>query len=299
MKILDYSAGYPGAYEIKRAGYSGVIRYLKKEGSSLVKPIVKTEYDDMLAHGLDVAFVYQHLRKSRVTEGFTAGVHDAVWAFQQAESVGANPRAIYFAVDFDASFTQYEAIANYMLGAAQVIGHNRVGVYGKYNLISYLFNRDLITWGWQTYAWSTGHNQHPSTYNPRAHLFQQLSQVVINGISCDVNDVLRADYGQTPNPNPPSVTDYIEEDGMKTFYVRGDATGLMDPPHETITWGDAVFLVEASADGLKRRHISPEEWIATAATGATVTQHSQSWVDSIPWGETPGLFWWENNEEEK
>lgn len=298
MQILDYSAGYPGALSVKQAGYGGVIRYLRKEGVSSVKPIVKVEYDDMRFHNLDVAFVYQHVRKSRTTEGIVAGGNDAAWAYARIRDLGTTFRAIYFAVDFDAAPNQYASIADYMVGAAAIIGKDRVGVYGKYDLLEYLFKNNVVTWGWQTYAWSKGHNQDPRTYHSRAHLFQKLSQVVVNGIACDVNDVLRADYGQNPNPNPPAVFQVEEEDEMKTMYVHGDAEGFMPAPHETTTWGDAVFIVEATADGLKRRHVSQEEWHAASAAGAVLSKHSQEWIDSIPFGTTAGLFWWEDNEED-
>lgn len=97
-----------------------------------------------------------------------------------------------------------------------------------------------------------------------------------------------------PVPNP---IDNEEEDGMKTYYVHGDDPGFMPAPHQTTTWGDAVFLVEATVDGLKRRHVSPDEWWAANAAGAKLSEHPQAWVDSLPWGAKEGLFWWENEEE--
>lgn len=195
--ILDYSAGYPGGAAVRSAGHSGVIRYLRKEGNSIVRPITPAEYSDMRANGRAVALVYQHVSKSRVTEGRAAGRHDAQWALARARELNAgDPRAIYFAVDFDAPTSDFPAIGAYMAGAAEILGTSKVGTYGKWSLLDYLFDRNLITWGWQTYAWSPGHNQDPATFHPRAHLFQRLGLVTVNGISCDVNSVLKADYGQ-------------------------------------------------------------------------------------------------------
>jgi len=89
----------------------------------------------------------------------------------------------------------------------------------------------------------------------------------------------------------PVTTTITEEDGVKTFYVRGDSTAPMTiEGHTNLTWGAAVFLVEATADGLKRRHVSAEE---LAASGASPSQQPQAWVDSIPWGSQSGLFYWE------
>lgn len=90
---------------------------------------------------------------------------------------------------------------------------------------------------------------------------------------------------------PPAIEVFEEEDGMKTMYVRGNSEAVIpDGPGKGSTWGDAVFLVEASADGLKRRHVSGEEWKAAQTAGAKISVHSQGWVDSIPM-DLP-LFWW-------
>lgn len=196
-QILDYSAGYPSANSIRNAGYSGVIRYLRKEGQSSVRPITSVEYQSMNIAGLEVALVYQHVSKSRIHQGFAAGQHDAKWALDRAkESTGITPPAIYFAADYDAPASDFTGIGEYMRGAASVLGLGRVGCYGKWSLLDWLFGRNLISWGWQTYAWSPGHNKDPKTYHPRAHLFQRLAQVTVGGIACDVNDVLKTNYGQ-------------------------------------------------------------------------------------------------------
>lgn len=95
-------------------------------------------------------------------------------------------------------------------------------------------------------------------------------------------------FGVQPTPAPAELE---EENGVKTFYVKGDSTGQMTlPGHTNLKWGDAVFLVEATVDGLHRRHVSADE---LAASGATPVQRPQAWVDSIPFGEKQGLFWWE------
>lgn len=94
----------------------------------------------------------------------------------------------------------------------------------------------------------------------------------------------------------PVETPMEEEDGMKTFYVRGDDQGQMGESapagYEATKWGDAVFIVEATADGMKRRHISADEWKAAETAGAKVSVHNQAWVDSIPWGAQEGLWPW-------
>lgn len=187
-QILDYSAGYPSAEVVKNAGYAGVIRYLRKEGSSRVQPITPAEAADMMAYGRDVALVYQHVSQSRVTEGHDAGVHDAQWALARARELHlGEPRALYFAVDFDATPSTVEG---YFRGTRDVIGGGCNGAYGSDKVLRYLFDQGLITWGWQTVAWSGGRRE------ARAHLFQRSGQVAVDDVTCDVNDVLKADYGQ-------------------------------------------------------------------------------------------------------
>jgi hypothetical protein len=117
-QILDYSFGYPGAIYVQRLGYVGVIRYLRKEGTSRVQPITAAESADMLAYGLAVALVYQHVTKSRPTQGRAAGRHDAEWALAQAREVGIEPRCVYLSVDFDAVPS---AVTEYFAGAGSTV----------------------------------------------------------------------------------------------------------------------------------------------------------------------------------
>lgn len=263
--IVDYSAGYPGAGPIERAGHKGVIRYLRKEGQSRVKPITFNEYQDMRRAGLDVAFVYQHVDRSRVLNGRAAGRYDATWALAQCQAIGVTPRAIYFAVDFDAQPNQFGAIGEYMRGAADVLGKNRVGTYGKYALLQFLFDNGRITYGWQTYAWSPGHNKDPRTFEPRAHLFQRLGTPSINGIPVDVNTILKADYGQQNFTTPPS-----EEDDMT--------------PEESKLLKDtaaAVKVIGARVEHLWSRYRQGETGVQSAGVYAGYIGATKGGVDEI------------------
>lgn len=80
----------------------------------------------------------------------------------------------------------------------------------------------------------------------------------------------------------PSV-DVSEEDDVKISFVHGDGAR---------PWSDAVFLVESDANGMRRRHLHPNEWFILVANGAKLVQRPQAWVDSIPWGDQPGLEPW-------
>lgn len=232
-QILDYSAGYPGARAVRNANYAGVIRYLRKEGASSVKPITKIELDDMMGDGRTVALVYQHVSRSRVTRGLAAGRHDAEWALARALELGiGTPPAIYFAVDYDAPASDFAAIGDYHRGAALALGVERVGTYGKYTLLDYLFKQGLTTWGWQTYAWSPGHNHDDQSRHPRAHLFQRLAKITVNGVDCDVNDVLKVNYGQIGEEDVSAA----EVWGMKRTWTPPGATKPV-----TVSYGDLAL----------------------------------------------------------
>jgi hypothetical protein len=99
-------------------------------------------------------------------------------------------RPIYFGVDFDATDEDKPKIANYLRGAATVLGSRRVGVYGGYWVVKYCFDHALATFGWQTYAWSGGHR------DQRAQLYQHRNGVHIGGVVCDRDTAYARDFGQ-------------------------------------------------------------------------------------------------------
>jgi hypothetical protein len=289
-QILDYSAGYPGAINIRRLGFRGGNRYLRKEGTSSVRPLTRAEVLDYQSQGLELALVYQHVSKSRVLEGHDAGRHDAAWALAQARECGVEPRAIYFAVDFDTiSPGQWAAVREYMLGAGEIVGLHRVGTYGEYDLLDYLFARGSITWGWQTYAWSTGHNKDNQPRHPRAHLFQRAVTARVGEIDCDVNDVLKPDYGQHPAPQEEIDVATLDDIyarlgvierrttsmhagqylniGDKQYSMGGDLTFLDTKVREQVTAALTPVL-----DQLARIEARPAAELDEAAVAALVTQ---------------------------
>lgn len=280
MQILDYSAGYPGARAVRDAGYGGVIRYLRKEGTSRVRPITAAELADMRAHELAVALVYQAVSTSRVTEGRAAGQHDARWALAQAAAIGApDPRCIYFAVDHD---HPPAAVAEYFRGAGDVLGAERVGGYGGYFVLAHLLDHGLITRAWQTVGWSTRRNSDGTRTlmrERRAHLFQLLGQPLVNGIPVDINDVLREDFGQLDH----------QEDDMaaldQKIQVHGqDRTTTLELevsylPHNFAVLQAGDRRIEAKLDALAGALTDDEANIVAAMRehtgGVTPEQHAE------------------------
>lgn len=100
MRGIDYASARPNLDEVKRQGFSFVVRYL----STIVgtKTISKVEADDIRSHRLGLALVYEQYTE-RPKEGRIAGHADAIVAFAEAGAAGfPENRPIYFAVDFDA-----------------------------------------------------------------------------------------------------------------------------------------------------------------------------------------------------
>lgn len=188
-QALDYSAGAPSGAAVKEAGYAGVIRYAGTPGHA--KNITKAEYDDMAGSDIGVALVYEHLAGDALN-GFGAGQAAARTIQADAANFGFPPsRPYYFTVDQQISMeSQFTAVMSYLDGAATVIGHSRVGVYGQESVVRRAVLGGHATYGWQTAAWSAG------LRFDGAHLFQHVGYVYVGNVECDSNDILAPDWGQ-------------------------------------------------------------------------------------------------------
>lgn len=190
--VLDYSGGVPSGATVKADGYSGVLRYLKKNGNSSVHVLTAGEYQDMKANGIGVGLVYEAIGANRMLGGYASGASDASWALQQAHNVGINPRCIYYTADWDVVPSQYAAVIAYLDGANSIHGKSRTGLYGGYRTIANC--KSHASWLWQTMAWSGGQ------IDPSIHVRQKIGTVVIGGVDCDESEIWQDDWGQHPAP---------------------------------------------------------------------------------------------------
>lgn len=189
MQVLDYSAGFPGAANIKAAGYGGAVRYVGFSGRR--KCANAAEVRDFTDHGLGMAAVFED-NTSRWRTGFNGGHDDGTAARQHATAIGLpTSLPIYMAIDQDVVATgEFSVMIDYLRGAAGPLGGaNRVGVYGEADVLDAARVAKVAGYYWQTVAWSRGRRT-------EANLFQRLSGVTVGGIACDVNDVLQPDWGQ-------------------------------------------------------------------------------------------------------
>jgi hypothetical protein len=184
---IDYSFSHPSPHTIRSAGYTFVCRYLSRNPA---KNLTAGEAEQLIGAGLHLVCNWE-AAASAALNGYSQGVTDAQQAQSQAAACGMpRTRPIYFSVDFDASAAQQPAINAYFDGVASVLGLSRCGAYAGYHVIQRLFNAGKIVWGWQTYAWSSGH------WDSRAHLRQVQNGISVGGAECDANVARVADFGQ-------------------------------------------------------------------------------------------------------
>lgn len=186
---IDYAWGRPSVASMKAGGVKFAIRYLSHDTTG--KNLSKSEAVTLAGADIWTVVIWESTASRARTGGFSGGKSDATLAAVQAETCGMpRSRPIYFAVDFDATSKDWPKIAEYFKGAISVLGLNRVGMYGGYYPITKAFDANLITWGWQTYAWSGGRR------DPRAQIYQYANDQFIGGVDCDFDNAYRFDYGQ-------------------------------------------------------------------------------------------------------
>jgi Domain of unknown function (DUF1906) len=207
---LDFSWSRPSIEAMLAAGYTFVCRYLS--WSTTGKNLTRAEADSYRAAGIDIVSNWEYYADAALG-GYWQGVDDATEALRQHAECGGGPDdPIYFSVDWDAQSWQWPAIADYFDGIASVLPLRRIGAYGGVSVIAALFDTGLITYGWQTYAWSYGR------WDPRAQLRQVKNGIYVGGQECDRNEAWAADFGAWGQSVPPP--------------PEGDGTVLLNAPFD-------------------------------------------------------------------
>ena len=282
LTVLDYSAGVPPAAAIRAAGHDGVIRYISppRAGWMLGKPIQKTELGDLQAHGLEVAFVWQFGKEddSDVMRGYNGGLADAQAAQRKLDELGCNDHPVFFAVDFPISLDEWNGTASeYFRACCEVLGRERVGIYGHSRVIAWAAVDGLIAdlgggkfLAWQTAAWSGG------VLSTEAVLYQRPGSETVGGVDCDINFVLADYWGQHPNgttvrraPNPVPETLTQEEGG--SMEIRYDADFTVDMPGVGYRSLDAIqsICVHTVECPPERDGVAVAQWQTNPANGSS------------------------------
>lgn len=153
------------------------------------------------------------------------------WA-QRAEAhfrrLGMPPdRPIYLSVDFDVKWGQWPSVREALRGAGEILGPDRVGIYGGYDAIKWAQAEDAARWFWQTYAWSHGQ------WATNCHLQQYRNGVKLGGGIVDLCRALVDDYGQWPGQGGPMQLDGLQAVQLHNAEaIAGGIRDLQDPiPH--------------------------------------------------------------------
>src|SRR5438034_2794646 len=195
-KGCDYAWGRPSIDSLKAAGITFACRYLSYGPAVGGKNLELGEAARLRSAGIDVVSNWEWYGdwSHDYSGGYTTGRRHALDADpMHRDRGGPAGRPIYFSTDFNPTTAQLPTVGDYARGNASAISLARTGAYGGYRAIKYLFDNHLITWGWQTYAWST-FSDDPSRpelaylhWDPRAQLRQTKNGVLIGGGDCDID----------------------------------------------------------------------------------------------------------------
>lgn len=188
-QVLDYSAGFPGALAIARAGYMGAVRYIGFPDRR--KCTTQGEYEDFSRNGLGMALVYEDTAGDW-RGGRLRGVSAGQRARDHANAIGFPTwRPIYAAIDEDVvTEAEFLVMLDYLRSFAVAQGGpGLTGVYGEGDVIDRARTAGVAAWFWQTKAWSRGRVT-------AAHLLQLIGTVNVGGVGCDINDISAPDWGQ-------------------------------------------------------------------------------------------------------
>lgn len=231
MKGYDAAFDLPDPECMWKNGYRFAVRYLWDNPSTpATKLLTKAEADKLLSLGFGVVSNYESWA-NRAMDGYHAGVADAKTYQSFAAKAGApGDEVVYVSVDFDATMTNLTGpVSEYFRGWQTVIPLKRLGVYGSYRTVGYLYNKGLVRWLWQTYAWSYGQ------WDLRTHIRQTRNHVSGCGGTYDINETNREDYGQW------KVDMALTDDDIKRIWAMASVNDVLPVPRVDVN-GDPVTV---------------------------------------------------------
>jgi hypothetical protein len=204
---FSFASSLPTPAELKAAGVTFVCRYLSQDPA---KDLTANEYSGYRTNGIDVVVIWE-TAADRMLAGHSAGATDAADAETLLTQIGIpGTPPVYFACDFDATVADQTPINAYLNGVASVLAFGRIGMYAGFWPLSRAFDAKLITFGWQTFAWSGGN------WDARAQLRQVQNGVTVAGVDADIDHALADNFGQvTFKPQPPIIPTSGEQEGWR------------------------------------------------------------------------------------
>lgn len=180
------------------AHFDGAISYASDD---LAKNWTQGNYAAVLA-GKKAAGVVCEQGSQPALRGAAGGTHDAQISNAQANALGHDPTATIFYVAEDPNpvpSADWPTVRAYFEAVAAE-GGRPVGGYGGWATLNMLHAAGLIQKGWMVQTWNSGApNPLPSWI-----VLMQMVNPPINtyGLPVDVDNVLQADWGQSPRPAP-------------------------------------------------------------------------------------------------
>ncbi|WP_130841705.1 glycoside hydrolase domain-containing protein [Corynebacterium neomassiliense] len=232
--VIDFSASFPRAADIRAAGHEGVVCYVSppREPWMRAKPLTKAVAAAYRAAGLKIGAAWQYGGASNpdVMRGAAGGRADALAADNALKAAGLAGWPVFFAVDFDITLDQWNSTAvAYFLAACDVLGRQRVGIYGHSRVVAWAQEDGVVAdlgegrcLGWVTRSWSQG-----ETGSGYAALYQRVHNTPgPSGVQIDINDVYSTAPFTAPS-TPPKETPVVDTIAPNPNH-RGDPTFLPD-----------------------------------------------------------------------
>jgi hypothetical protein len=241
---------------LKAAGLgNGVIRYVAAgRGNVNLSP---SEAADLKTNGIPIAVVCEHEADWLLHTDTVPGRVQA--ASNIARSCRLPDGALWLACDFDATNwgptspgslgdRNMQTVSRSLGIASNVIGRKNVAFYGSYFAIDWLVHHG---WAdiryWQTAAWSQKQR------HPAACLFQRAQSVNVHGVSVDVDEILKPDWGQRvaapppPKPKPPKRPSGVFN--VEVSYDHDAQVVAVKPLKGKVkTWGDVNETIKLELD---------------------------------------------------
>ena len=243
---IDYSFAHPSVQAMESQGVKFVCRYIGSTDHTKARDIKwlnPAEYKSLKNAGLAVVIVFETSR-TRAEGGRDAGITDAKRTVEELAYCGLpSTAAVYYAVDYDTTVGPH--ITGYFNGVASILGRHRVGVYSGWQVVKECFDKGLVSWGWQTYAWSDGN------WEPRAHIQQySISRRMGSGV-VDFNRATKSNYGQvdahTTAPRAPGGTKKVVTRTQLVSYMKSQAK-TYGPPNNSNKFNNWYYGSHVSGD---------------------------------------------------
>lgn len=228
------------ASKLAELGALFVGRYLVPNYPSLAwKRLTQDEVQECTEQGIKILSVFE-LSAGDMKGGADAGASHGALAYQEAQAI-QQPEGtpIFFAVDFEASENDYDAIEQYLRAAKEQIPGYKIGVYGSFYVVEEMARRGAADYLWQTYAWSGGN------IPVSAHVYQHQNDTTLADISVDIDDFYTDEVAWNYNTQTPE-QQLKEEPVMEEISVDEAIQILVDNGVITTPeqWNKAVEVVK-------------------------------------------------------